>query len=267
MSNVIAPTVVVATATRYTLILFPVILGALYIVQLCYLRTTQRMSYLDLEYKTPLLSHLTELSTGLRHIRAAKRQEQTLQSNFKLLDKSQKLFYHTQTADCWLNIVMHLGRSGLVLLNVTAAVLWKASFTPNSIGLSLAVLTSDLNFRALIYTWTALNSSLGAFARVHRFISTTPVEKDADEHDLAKLPRGWPSSGNIEMQNVTSTYRYASSLLFAVFRLIWLTERCSASRHAITDVSTLITEGQRVGVSGRSGRYVNKSSIHKHEEN
>lgn len=56
---------------------------------------------------------------------------------------------------------------------------------------------------------TILEASLGVVERLKRFSEQTPCESDDNIDPAIAIPEEWPSAGDIEFQNVSSTYEYA----------------------------------------------------------
>jgi ATP-binding cassette subfamily C (CFTR/MRP) protein 1 len=75
----------------------------------------------------------------------------------------------------------------------------------------------------LINSWTELETSLGAIARIKRFESQTTPEEQPGEDRIS--PEDWPQKGKIEIQAITARYKFVMS------RISWvlLTESSSTS--------------------------------------
>lgn len=57
----------------------------------------------------------------------------------------------------------------------------------------------------MINSWTNIETSLGAVARLRDFVRDTPKEDSSP--DLPDPPSDWPRSGAIELKSVTATYQ------------------------------------------------------------
>lgn len=89
---------------------------------------------------------------------------------------------------------------------VGLAVHFKDTTTGSSIGLSMVTLmgfNGGLSF--LVKSWSNMETSLGAAARVRDFVQNTPSENKPSEQ--LKLPKEWPSKGAIDVVGVTATYK------------------------------------------------------------
>jgi ABC-type multidrug transport system fused ATPase/permease subunit len=95
----------------------------------------------------------------------------------------------------------------LVVLLVATVVIWRDSFSPGSIGVSLVTVIgfSEVLVR-LVKTWTTLEPSIGAVSRVKRF--TEETEKEERNEKGAYVPATWPQAGAIEFAGWTASYGY-----------------------------------------------------------
>ncbi|KAM3435751.1 hypothetical protein NHJ13734_005395 [Beauveria thailandica] len=71
----------------------PLCIGALYIIQLYYLRTSRQLRLLDIEFKAPLFSLFVESIEGLASIRAYNWSHHYMQRSIDILNSSQKPYY------------------------------------------------------------------------------------------------------------------------------------------------------------------------------
>ena len=88
---------------------------------------------------------------------------------------------------------------------ISLAVLLKDSTTGSEIGMALnVVLVANTTLLRLVESWTNLEISLGAIARLKSLESQTPNE---DASDQTEAPDGnWPSHGAVEMNDVSVAY-------------------------------------------------------------
>lgn len=239
--------------------MIPVILGILYLIQIFYLRTSRQMRHLDLESKTPLYSQVHDTITGLEHIRSFGWQNRVVDRSLSLLDDSQKPFFYLLSLQRWLGLVLDCCATAVGGIIVLIAVNWPNTTTQSSLGLSLlGIFAYSVALMALVERWTHLETSLGAVARLRSFVQDTPVEEDGP--GVEDPGKDWPTSGKIQMHNVTSQYRYSletfttravsSSINRYSLRLNGQTQM------ALENVSTLIKPRQKVVLMGRTGRYV-----------
>jgi ATP-binding cassette, subfamily C (CFTR/MRP), member 1 len=224
----------VASGATYVAAGLPFGFVALYLVQKYYLRTSRQMRLLDLEMKTPLYTHFTETLGGVSTIRAFGWSQAFMDDNTRRLEMSQKPFYMMFCIQRWLQVVLDLFIAGMALLLVALALRVVGATSQGAIGLAMVNLISfNVTLRYVINSWTNLETSLGAIARLKWFMNSTPDEnKEAEKESPAA---DWPARGEIEFENVAASY----------------SDKMATVLH---DVSFTIKPGQKVCVCGRSGR-------------
>ncbi len=223
------------SGASYMSILVPALILVLFYVQRYYLRTSRQLRRLDLEAQAPLVSAIREASDGLIYTRAYGWQAPILERSFHLLDESQRPIYLLFCAQQFLGLVSDILATfiGLVLAILTLYV--KSGATANSAGLSfLAIVVLGGCFNESIMAWTNLETAIGSLKRMNEFLENTPTESD---DGTTELPKEWPFSGEIELQNVTARYRADETAQDPVLR----------------NVSVKISPGQRFGLMGRTG--------------
>lgn len=108
----------------------------------------------------------------------------------------------------------------------------------------LNILGFNQSLSMLINSWTTLETSLWAIARLGDSVRDTPSEiSDGEQEDSAaaaaaaaeNAPEGWPSRGVIKFNGVTVCYR-------------------SEDEPVLQDISLKIDAGQKIGICGRTGR-------------
>jgi ATP-binding cassette subfamily C (CFTR/MRP) protein 1 len=184
-------------------VLIPVCGVVVMFIQKFYLRTSRQLRLLDLEAKSPLYSNFIESLSGLVTIRAFKWQEHFKARNLELLDTSQVPNYLLFCIQRWLQLVLDLVVAAIAVVLVVLAVKLKGQISGGSIGVALVNITTfNVAIVALIRFWTAMETSLGAVARVKQFASQTASEVRVTRSQA--LPQDWPRQGAIEFDGVTA---------------------------------------------------------------
>ncbi|KAG8166037.1 hypothetical protein KVR01_004589 [Diaporthe batatas] len=234
--GVLAKLGLVASGASYVAAAFPFVFVALWVLQKCYLRTSRQIRHLDLECKAPLYTVFTETLSGLATLRAFAWQDLLTSKYFQLLDTSQKAYYLMFCLQRWLNVVLDMFTAGLAVLLVAIALNLPGSTSQGALGLAMVNLI-DLNtsLNSLIMSWTNLEISLGALARLKSFIERTPSEIH-NEGDCQGKPPSWPTAGEVVINSVTASYS-------------------PSSEPALRNVSLRIKPGQKVAICGRTGRW------------
>ncbi|KAI3399955.1 hypothetical protein diail_5111 [Diaporthe ilicicola] len=209
-----------------------------YAVQKVYLRTSRQLRLLELESRAAVFSSFLETVQGASTIRAFKWEREIAQQNIATLDGSQRPFYLLLCLQRWLNIVLNLLIAAIAVGTIWLAAFYRSSTTGGQIGMALnVIIVANTTLLALVESWTNLEISLGAVARLKEAETETPREDQPGERDTP--PPRWPSRGEIVLSCVTAAY--------------------NPSAVALRSVDLKIEAGQLVVVRGRTGS--GKSSL------
>lgn len=228
-----------------------------YIVQKVYLRTSRQLRILELESRAAVFSSLLETAQGATTIRAFGWEAPIGNENITTLDASQRPFYLLLCLKRWLNVVLNLLIAGIAVGTIWLAVgVFRRSTTGGQIGVALnVILVSNVTLLTLVESWTNLEISLGAVARLKEVDTNTPSEEEEQQQQQQQpggevhsyqdediLPPDWPSAGAIEFHNVSARYNPEKD-----------------SPLVLNSLSLTIQPGQTVVVCGRTGS--GKSSL------
>ncbi|KAH7413379.1 ABC transporter family protein [Cadophora sp. MPI-SDFR-AT-0126] len=228
----IAQIALISTGSSYMALTIPFTLLAIYGIQNVYLKTSRQLRYLDLENKSPLFTHFMETLDGLATLRAFGWETKAMQTFDRHLDHSQRPYYMLLCIQRWLNLVLDLLVTALAVIVIALAVNLKSTTAAGLLGLSLNnILGFNKSLSTLVTSWTSLETSLGAVARVKTFAETTESEEKSDES--YEPPAGWPSSGSIEIDHVSATY--------------------GSDIQALDEITMSIKPGEKIGICGRTG--------------
>ncbi|KAK8101492.1 hypothetical protein PG999_011866 [Apiospora kogelbergensis] len=230
----LAQALMIIPASYWLLIGYPILFGVLWVLQKFYLRTSRQLRFLDLDAKSPIYGQFLETLGGLATIRAFGWQEDLVLRADERLDASQKPFYLLYSIQRWLNLVLDLIVAVVAIVLVAIAVSLRKGTSVGFTGVALFnIMTLSAALKSAISSWTLLETSIGAVARVKRFEESTPNENLADE--TQQPPDKWPATGAITFDKVTATYKD------------------DAEKPAISDLSLVIHHGEKIGICGRSG--------------
>ncbi|KAI8275314.1 ABC transporter atnG [Colletotrichum sp. SAR11_240] len=252
----------IASASWYIVISFPVLILVFYFIQRAYLRTSRQLRFLDLEEKAPVYTHFLETLSGLPTIRAHAATTPSIAHSHTLIDRSQRPFYILLLTQQWLTLVLDLTTTALALLVVGLAVRLRDTVSVGLTGVSLVQLISFTEtLKMLIQFWTSLETSIGAVARIKNFADDTPdeIEDDSLNRQLlgsedrqgvsATLLPGWPDKGCIELRDISASYASSAN-------------DCDHEKSllkALDGISISIRAGEKIGIVGRTGS--GKSSL------
>lgn len=204
----IAKLLIIAIATSYMAIAVPIIILGAFCIQKYYLRTSRQVRLLEIEAKSPLYTHFLESVEGILSIRAFGWVDKFQEQSLEILKTSQAAYYTLQCVQCWLSVVLDLVMAVLVVLLVIIAVKTKRGNTADAASMGVAltnVMTFSQVLMNLVTSWTQMETSLAAIARIKSFAEETKLEKTTSK--FTQLPPGWPSVGHIEIKNLTAKYQ------------------------------------------------------------
>ncbi|KAJ5698780.1 hypothetical protein N7462_000785 [Penicillium macrosclerotiorum] len=226
--------VILCVEGKYLSITIPALAVTLFFVQSYYLRTSRQVRLLDIEAKSPLFTHFVETMQGISVIRALRWQVPFQNRLQELLNQSQKPFYMLYCIQQWLQLVLDCIVMALAVILASLVISLKDKFSPGAIGVALnLILNFNQDLMQLIRSWTILETSIGAVARVQDFTSTTPAE-DQDRGELATVSSKWPEQGELEFRSVVAAYSPESPPI-------------------LKNLSLVISPGQKIAVCGPSG--------------
>ncbi|EXF85940.1 5'-nucleotidase [Colletotrichum fioriniae PJ7] len=230
--SVLAKVVILAVFSQYLGITLPFLATVLYFLQRFYLQTSRQIRLLGIEAKAPLYTHFSESVAGGATIRAFGWQTQYQERNYGHIDTFQRPNYIQNCIQAWLTFVLNLLVAALAVILVSTVVTWHDKFSASSVGVSLIMVIGFSEVLArLIQTWTKLESSVGAVARVRRFVLETEIETSFGKASL--LPE-WPQSGALSFSQVSASYS-------------------SGDEMVLKGVTLTIEAGHHVAICGRSG--------------
>jgi ABC-type multidrug transport system fused ATPase/permease subunit len=220
----LSETAIIASGSSYIGAILPVGFVAVYLIQRYYLRTSRQVRFLDLEMKSPLYTQFTETLAGLSTIRAFGWTTDAKRENSRRLNVSQRPYYTMFCIQRWLQVVLDLFAGGMALVLVSFALIFPWSTSKGAIGLAMVnVISFNFTLSAVITTWTQLETSLGAIARLKWFMANTPNENRPEE--IQEPPSDWPSRGLIELENVAAAYKLVTLIPPKQLSLISISQR------------------------------------------
>lgn len=233
----IAQAAVAIAAVPYIAATLPLLIGSLVLVQQIYLRTSRQLRLLEIETKAPLYSHFITSLSGLLTIRSFGLTSQCTQQMYQLLDTAQKPYYLLLCIQRWLVLVLNLVVAGVSILLIGLAVALRERMNPELLGVALVMMVSFGETLAdFIKSWTSLETSLGAIARIKSFGEETPNELMSegnwrDPEDVS------PNGGRIEVRGVDVSYNQGSNVV-------------------LKNITFSIRPREKIGICGRTGRQV-----------
>ncbi|RGP78616.1 ABC transporter [Fusarium longipes] len=233
---------VIAIASPWLAVAYPVLIGVVYYIQLFYLRTSRQLRLLELDSKAPLFAHFIGTISGLVTLRALGCVDVFLDTSNGLLDSSQRPAYLLAMIQRWLQFVLRVTVMVLASMIVTLATQLRtdAGFTGATL---VTLMTFGEMLATLVQSYTTLETSIGAVARLKTFSSSTEQES---KPDVGASPScKWPQRGHIEIRHISVSYSGKGA--------------SDREATALRDVSLTLNAGERVAIVGRTGS--GKSSL------
>ena len=198
--------ILIALASPFAAISIPPLLLTLYLVQKFYLRTSRQLRHLDLEAKSPLYTHFSELLAGLATVRAFGFQRALQKQHRAQLDRSQRPFYLLFAVQRWLTLVLDLVVAGVAVLLAALVVALRGKLSAGYVGVALLnVILFSQSIKMFVSFWTQLETHIGSVARIKTFTEEA-VREDLEAEK--EVPAGnWPANGRIEFRGVSAGYR------------------------------------------------------------
>lgn len=231
--------ILICVSAPFVTVIIPVLVLILWTLQKFYLRTSRQLRLLDLEAKAPLYTNFLETLGGIVTIRAFGWESDMEKKSMRLLDRSQRPFYLLFCIQRWLALVLDMVVAGVAVLLVALVVKFRASSDVGLVGIALVnIMSFNQSLAWTIKLWTAIETSLGAIARIRAFMVDTPSEVLSKE--VTNVPETWPPRGKIDIMELSAAYSVGSPSI-------------------LHDVNISIQAGQKLGLCGVSG--AGKSSL------
>lgn len=216
------------------------ILSVIYFVQEFHIPRCEQLQQIKQRNEEYLVDHHAEAANAIEYIRVSKQQAAAETQGFILLDKSQASFYHNLDAKRWIDCVLDMISSGIMLAIAVLGVFLgpKSAVTT---GLAILIVASISYKLGLAITFfTDLKTLLPSLNYTLEFIT----EKTAEALEVQRAgdfapPRLMPEA--VELQRVTATHRYGL-IIFQLnsahgFRLLYISLLSNVAMES-TDVAT-----------------------------
>lgn len=243
LTTAIGQVAVMLMSSAYLAISYPFLAVILYVVQRFYLRTSRQLRLLDLEAKSPLYTHFLDTVRGITTLRSFGFISEDIAKNARLTKSNQRPSYLLLMVQEWLSCVLNIVVMVMAVILTTLAVRLhsKSGFA----GASLySLLGLGESLAGIVLSWTKLETSLGAIARLKAFGDTVTPE-DTEEENIVP-PEQWPEHGVVAIDGVSATYSKPD-------------EGESTTKLALRDIHVTINPGEKVAICGRTGS--GKSSL------
>ncbi|KAK2141179.1 hypothetical protein LSH36_1142g00052 [Paralvinella palmiformis] len=225
--------VVVAMVTPWSLFAW-FALGSMYsFVQVVFVPNLRQVRRLISVNHSPIFSQFTETLQGVTTIRAFSAENKFTEMFYSRVNNLLKILYVGYHFNRFLSVVIEGIGATSVFLAALLAVLARDRLSAGLLALSVTYvsqITHYLNW--LVRLTSACESDIVSVERIKEYVSIPP---EGSCIRVTKTPdRDWPSSGAIELNNYSTTYR-------------------SGIEMVLKGISCHIYPGEKVGIVGRTG--------------
>ncbi|XP_024216145.1 multidrug resistance-associated protein 1 [Halyomorpha halys] len=229
---------VISYSTPYFLIVIIPMGFVYYLIQKCYIATSQQLQRIESITVSPIYSHFSESISGSSVIRAYCAQKRFIEESNVKVDINQSSSYAIIVAEKWLGIRLQLIGGLICFFASLFAVIGKDYLSPGIVGLSISYTLEITNLLHLLVVLVAeVESGVIALERIEEY-SNTPQE--AAWYNSSPVGDDWPKEGKVELVNYSVRYREGLDLVLNMINL-----------------STKANE--KIGIVGRTG--AGKSSV------
>ncbi|CAF0847568.1 unnamed protein product, partial [Didymodactylos carnosus] len=228
---------------RHDSILFskPIFIASFFLayLQRVYISTSRQLRRLDSATRSPVYSNFGETIQGLSSIRAYNAQQRFIDLSDNLLDTNQACYLASCVANRWLAVRLDLIANLLTLSTVIFAILMRERLTPGVVGLSITsamLVTQALNW--LVRMTSDIETNIVSVERIDEYCQLQ--SEAAWEIPESKPPLHWPTSGQIQFQQLSTRYREGLDLV-------------------LKELTFDVRPGEKIGIIGRTGS--GKSSL------
>ncbi|QLI66506.1 ABC multidrug transporter B [Metarhizium brunneum] len=230
--KMLAQAVILMQVQRLLLVTLPICIVIVYLVQRIYLRTSRQLRVLELESYSSLNSWFLETTEGLVSIRAFNWIKPATGKNLENLETSIRPSYSLVSLQCWLNLVLDLLVSCIAIGIILIAALWRSETSAANVGVSLnLILVANTTLVRLVESFTQLEVSLGAIARLNEVETQTPSEDRPWEDQVP--PSSWPEKGSLTLSGFSAGY--------------------NDDHNVLRDINLSVGRGEKLVICGRTG--------------
>jgi len=226
------------SVSKYVLALAVVLFYFYTRVAITYISTARDVKRLDAVLRSPIYDQFSTVLVGLVTIRAFNRMAYYTDKCFSLVDAKLRAMWYSAYTRRWLDTRM--GALGVVFVLFVAGSIVLGGIEPSLAGFTL---TFALTYSEIVMWMLQMVSEIevtgNAVQRIVEYVDM-PTEDSKDKKPAVDPPAAWPTSGAIEINDLT--VGYADHL-----------------PPALADLNFSIKSGERVGIVGRTG--AGKSSL------
>jgi len=240
-ASLIVSSIVIISYTTPIFLLVVVPIGGVFVfAQRVYNTYMGQMKRLDSIKRSPIYAHFDESISGAISIRAYQRQSDFIEKCDKLIDASQRPWYHIMIAQRWSGFWMESLGALVVFFASLFSVLNRFDLSPGLVGLSISFGLQVITLlNTLIRCAAEMETHMVSVERLEEYIN---VEQEApwEVPGIEPPSPDWPRDGAISFHDYSTRYRPGLDLV-------------------LKELTFNIRSGEMIGIVGRTG--AGKSSI------
>jgi ABC-type multidrug transport system fused ATPase/permease subunit len=234
MSVLCISAVLIYSSPLVLLALFPACLLYLW-AQRIYRPASRECQRIDSISRSPILALFAETGSGVISIRRGAAFKLLNQRMTTALKVNGKAFYNMVACNRWLGLVVESLSAWIVMASFAVATRSSGDQDIAVVGLGLTLALSVNGFMNwAIRSLSMLEAGLTSAERIEYYAEVQSEENQQNSPGQVEPPASWPSSGTIEIQDVSFAYRPDLPVV-------------------VSGLSLSIHSGERIGIVGRTG--------------
>ena len=137
-----------------------------------------------------------------------------VQANVSSVDQAQRPKFLLLCLQRWLGVVLDLLGAGVAtaVVGLAVSLRGRGEVTGAQVGTALnLMLVANSTLLKLVESWTSLETSLGAVARLKTLQEVTPSE--TGKAGGLEPSENWPTRGCLDLRGITASYRCVATIL------------------------------------------------------
>lgn len=224
----------------YALIILPVLLVIFVYIRMYYIATSRQVKRLESTTRSPVYSSFPSTIEGLALIRAFDAENRFLKSFFETQNENTRVFFSFLSCGRWLGFRLDILAFAFLLIVAPLCVVLRSQLglSGGVIGLVLSYMLENLG----LIQWAVRQSAEveNFMVSAERVMEYSNLPSEAAEVTATRPPAGWPSKGEISINNMTLKYP-------------------KGDEPVLKDISFSVKPGEKIGIVGRTG--AGKSSL------
>eukprot|EP01084_Bolivina_argentea_P303027 523126_1 len=174
------------------------------------MRTSQSLRRLEATCRSPIYSYFTICFAGVSTIRSSNKQRMVLQQAFNRIENHAAVSLIYIACQRWIAFVLDASASVCLIITVFAC-LWISNTVSNAaVGISLTYLMTVIGSMSYgVRQFADTEDCMTSTERIIEYgnLNSEQDELEIDKNKMVKPPNNWPHNGEIEIKNLSVSYR------------------------------------------------------------